>query len=297
MTILIVGGAGFIGKRLIRYIARQNPSHTVAALDSNADGLALLPDGVQRYTCDIRRGTDVRRVFNAAKPDLVIHTAALHYIPYCNDHILETLQTNVLGTWNILRAANMYGVKKVVFTSSAAVYASGDQIAESSPKALNDIYGFTKYVCELLIRGTLHCDWTMARLFNVYGPGDEIPHLIPELFAQLRTSSQVILGNIETKRDYVFVDDVCAALLLLAERQEANRSIYNVGTGRSYSAREVVQTLEGLLEKTIEITTTRRKFRVGDKPVLCANSARLRHVGWETRHTLAEGLSVMRNEF
>src|SRR5262249_50082592 len=138
---------------------------------------------------DLRDGRMVEKVVQDTHPDFVIHLAALHFIPYCNAHPLETLQVNVVGTQNLLEALRPCPPASLVIASSAAVYPIRDHAnTEESQIGPTDIYGLTKWTNEQQLQlfarqVTTRC--AAARLFNVFGPHETNPHVIPEIVDQM----------------------------------------------------------------------------------------------------------------
>ena len=167
-------------------------------------------------------------VMERADAQVVIHLAALHFIPACNRDPQRAIRVNVDGTQGVLKAAaDAASVVGVVVASTAAVYApSTEAHSESSTIGPTDIYGLTKLwseqLAELFARSTGK-SVGIARLFNVFGPGETNPHLIPTIVRQLQQGPELRLGNLSTKRDYVYVEDVARGLIALAESVRRRR--------------------------------------------------------------------------
>ena len=123
------------------------------------------------------------RMLNSAfldfSPEIVVHLAAIHFVPYCNENPSKTLKVNVVGTQNVLNCCLKTGVQGILFTSSAAVYPMVDRaLSEDEPPGPKDIYGLSKLLGEMLLINfcSLHrMQCAITRLFNVYGPRDEFP--------------------------------------------------------------------------------------------------------------------------
>ena len=172
MRVLVTGGDGFVGRRLM------------AGLDDDA------------LNIDIVHGLDVREEKALAwvrdyDPEIVFHLAAKHHVPWCREHPEETLSVNVDGT-DALLASLGPSIRSVVLASSAAVYGWGEQpFFEDSLPAPADVYGKSKVAAEQLLQGfssrfpKARC--VAARLFNVVGPGDRTPHIVPDMAARSRS--------------------------------------------------------------------------------------------------------------
>ena len=296
MRILVTGASGFIGTPL-----------TGLAFDGGNEvlGMDMVPprEGrVGHQTTDIRDEAAVRRVMSDFRPETVVHLAALHYIPYCNDHPDETVATNVAGTRNVLLASQESGVRRVVFASTAAVYRPSDEAhGEEAEVCPIDIYGLTKAFGEDLAKGLSSRDVEVvtARIFNVYGPGDPNPHVIPEIIDQLRPqlrnrsdSAQLSLGNLSPARDYVHVSDVAKALYVLLQTSSTS-NIFNIGSGIATSVLNLVEVFQELLGVPLEIEQSEGRIRPLDRPHLRADAARLRAEGWLPTTDLRSGLRAL----
>jgi len=295
-TILVTGGAGFIGRALVAQAARGGCR--VVVVDNlcvgSLDGIALGGRTTFRDV-DITDAAAVRTLMEEEKPHVVFHLAAHHFIPYCNEHPGETLRVNVEGSYTVLAEAARAGVGHCVLASSGAIYPSRDEeLSEDLAPHPVDVYGLSKLLMEEVAQHASRT-WGMrcvlARLFNVYGPGETHPHLIPEVLAALRREPVVRLGNIFTKRDYIFVDDVARLLLACSEIETEQLVTVNVGTGTEYSAQEIVEIAGNLLGAKIDIVVDQSRQRAVDKLHQRADTRRLSQLTGATAETpLRDGL-------
>ena len=259
----------------------------------------LLPDVETRLTVvegDIVDQAHLVRVARSWHPDVVIHLAGIHYIPYCNAHRMETLRVNGEGTQSVLEACRVAGIQRVVAASSAAVYGISDRInCESDTPDPDDIYGISKVLTETLLR-QYHREFGMAccaaRLCNVYGPNETNPHVIPEILGQLARSDEIQLGNLDVYRDFVYVKDVARALMALARARHIGFGIFNVGTGQEYSIREVVQACSEAVGHELHVQSVSSRRRRVDRPHLRADCSLMTQVAdWRAQYGLREGLA------
>lgn len=230
---------------------------------------------------------------------VVVHLAALHYIPDCNRRPTETIRTNALGTDAVLRACT--GVDRVVIASTAAVYGPSDGANhEDDALAPIDIYGVSKQVAEALARRFADATGTptlAARLFNAVGPRETNPHVVPHILASLQSSDVVPLGNLEPRRDYVHVADVADALALLCEVDAQRFEVFNVGSGVEYSVVELVALIEGLLGRRIEVRSTSDRQRRVERAHLLADIRKIEaRTGWTPGRSLREALAEAARE-
>jgi len=294
VKVLLTGASGLIGRACARLIDERG--HDVLATDLNPlpDGFADLP----WRRLDVRQGAQVRRAFAAFAPDAVVHLAARHFIPWCERHPAATLHTNVVASQNAIAGARAAGAARFVFASSAAVYAPSQlPLAESAALGPDDIYGTSKVMGEQLVRLAAQSeqafDAVVLRLFNTIGPGDPNPHLVPRLLQEVRAcGARVRLGNLQSVRDFVHVEDVARAILAAVERELPGLSTVNVGSGRGRSVGDVVRVLGDLVGRELEVVSVPAQRRVVDRPLLVADIARARALlEWEPDVSFAEGLA------
>ena len=301
MVCLVTGGCGFVGSALVRRLVAEGQEVVVVDDMSRGSPENLGPsrDQVKVVEEDVTAGLD--QILASFQPETVFHLAAVHFIPDCDADPLRCLHVNVEGTRAVLEAtATLPHPASVVLASSAAVYAPADgPHEEEDPLGPIDVYGYSKRWAEDLTwsfgirtgRGV-----GIARLFNVFGPGETNPHFIPSLICQLQAGKTVRLGNLSSKRDYVFVDDVSDALVRLAGYCHSGQSvIINVGSGRAYDGHEVVQTLAGISVGPARSAPTVDPSRIRrvDRPSLLANhDLAYKALGWTPRTSLQDGLQA-----
>jgi len=300
MRCLVTGGCGFVGSALVRRLLAE--SHEVAVVDDLSRGapenIGPARYGVSVIERDVRDG--LAEIFGSFQPEVVFHLAALHFIPECDADPARCLHVNVEGTRAVLAAtAALSDRAAVVLASSAAVYAPLDGPLSEERDSLGpvDVYGYSKRWAEELAADFAARTGTavgIARLFNVYGPGETNDHFIPSLICQLQAGESVRLGNLSSRRDYVFVDDVAEALLRLAlQCAEGHSATVNVGSGRAYAGHEVVAAVAGLASgrPALAPVTDLTRLRRVDRPLLLADTAlAAKLLDWTPRTSLLDGL-------
>lgn len=300
--VLVTGGAGFIGNAVVRELLAK--SYDTAVIDDLSFGtraMALVPDA-RFHEIDIRNAADVDLVIGNFEPQWVIHLAAIHFIPYCDQHPFAAAEINVQGTINVLEALKKCpAVERIVFASTAAVYPVVDApiVEDVRPHPL-DIYGMTKLAGEYVVREFQAATQKTAfvcRLFNAFGPHETNAHLIPEIHRQLRDGARsVALGNLDPRRDFVHTSDVARAIRLLLESSMVGYNVFNVGSGSAYSVREIVHAFERAAGHTISIEQDPKRTRKSDRPNLVANISKLTSAtGWTPDVTLDAGLAALLN--
>ncbi len=296
--VLVTGGAGFVGSHVCDELSLLD--HEIVVLDDLSRGNeAWLPHGAELRRADIRNRDAVLDAFRDVRPQIVVHLAALHFIPAVDEAPRVAEEINVDGTANVVAACYDVRPDVLVFASTAAVYPNlAEPISEQTSLAPLDLYGRTKaagerLVADLAARTAIRC--VAARLFNAVGPRETNPHVIPEIIAQLRGGAhELSLGSLEPRRDYIDVRDVAAAIMMLALGAGEGFAAYNVGTGRGVSVREIVAACERVLVRTVPVRTDPARVRPVDRPSLVADVAAIREAfGWSAQRTFAETLAEL----
>jgi UDP-glucose 4-epimerase len=300
--VLVTGGAGFIGSHLVEALLGHGDD--VSVLDNLSRGRSVwLSSEVRLHEGDIRDDVAVQRVLARSAPDVVVHLAAMHFIPAVDDAPDLARDVNVEGTRVLLKALRAQHVDLLLFASSAAVYPDLEgPIDESCPPGPIDLYGRTKVEGEQVV-GAFERETSarllVARIFNVIGTRETNPHVVPDLIGQLRDgAAKVRVGNLRSRRDYTDVRDVALALQGLVDADATG--IFNVGSGRSLSVSDLVRECEGILGRRITVEVDARRVRRTDRAELVADAGRLREAtGWQParspRDTLAELLAASDN--
>ena len=300
MRVLVTGGGGFVGRPLCSQLVQE---HEVLVLDSFRFGRQRVesPDlaGVEFVELDLLDAEAVASEVRRFRPDAILHLAAIHYIPECEQNPTGAFATNVRGTVNLL--ASCPENCRFLFVSSAAVYQpSLEPHREDDPVVATpgDLYGLTKLHGEHYTRYFARergFAATIVRLFNVIGPGETNPHLLPEIAAQLEAGRRRIeLGNLTPRRDYLHVLDAAYGFAQLAVHgcsRPGEVEIYNLGRGQSWSVEDVVKAFSDALGEEVEIVVDQDRVRKVDRPNLCADHTRLARVlGWAPERTLVDAV-------
>ena len=299
--VLVTGGAGFVGSHLVDLLVTEGADVSVVDDLSRGRHAWLHPDA-ELHQIDLRDPDAVRGAIEATRPDAVVHLAALHFIPAVDGAPELAWEINVTGTRVVADALAGHPPELLLFASTAAVYPDrAGPIAETCTVGPVDLYGRTKVEGERIVTALEARTGTrplIARLFNVIGPRETNPHVIPEVVAQLRGGDTVVrLGNVETRRDYTDVRDVADALRRLLAVPRDAPSTLNIGSGRSVSVVEVVELCGEILGRPLEIESEPRRRRAQDRAELVADP-RLLHetTGWQPRVPLRETLTALLDE-
>ena len=302
--VLVIGGAGYIGAHVAHDLISSG--YEVRILDDFSNGLESRVAGIQ----DIHRADvlDRKAVFAAMKGvDSVIHLAAKKAVGESVENPLKYYDNNVGGILNVLAAMSAEGVKRIVFSSTAAVYAPNDKdsISEDDPTIPLSPYGATKLLSEEIITAVGHAEHLSSislRYFNVVGAGadhlgdNSRDNLVPKVFQALEEgkSPEIFGDDYPTPdgtciRDYIHVSDLSKSHLaaLTAIENEELHEVFNVGSGSGYSVQEVIGQIEQSIGRSTHAKTVGR--RAGDTPKLIAGVEKIRgELGWKPEKSLKE---------
>jgi UDP-glucose 4-epimerase len=302
--VLVTGGAGYVGSVCCEELLCAG--HSVTVVDDLSTGLReAIPHAATFYEADIANYALMRSMFSRTKFDAVFHFAAKALVPESVTNPGIFFQQNVAGGISFLEAVRAAGIRRFVFSSSAAVYGSPPTIPidEDAMKNPANAYGETKLMLERALQWYAAAyKWTVVamRYFNAAGatatagerhdPETHIIALLLQTAAGERDSFTIYGEDYETPdgtciRDYVHVSDIAAAhLLSLQSRNTATLNAYNIGCGKGYSVREVIRAVEDVTGSKIPVRHGPR--RLGDPAVLCASPAKLmRELRWQPRRS------------
>jgi len=319
-NVLVTGGAGFIGHHLVKRLSAMGCNITIIDNLSNANGIFLhkiksaiqasrvstsrfvsLNDNetndVSFYAEDIRNKEDLIEIFKGEEIDTCVHLASKISVPESITNPGDTIDVNIKGTFNVLEACSKTNVKNLVFSSSSAVYGEPKTLPISEREQLDPLspYGASKIAGEALVasfRNTAKIQNAVSiRIFNVFGEEQSFRYAgVITKFAERLSASlpPIIYGDGDQTRDFIFVDDVVSAIVLLAgvadKIQEEKSSSYpssyahilNVGTGKALKIRDLAQMMIKIFELDLEPVFT--EPRRGDIVNSLADISRLKIV-------------------
>lgn len=307
MNVLVSGGAGYIGSHAVQRLL--NSGHHAVVIDNLFRGhREAVPDTVPFYQLDTRDTPGVQSILSDEKVDCVMHFAALTYV---NESVADPLtyyDTNTAGTISLLRAIQAGGVKKMVFSSTAAAYGEPESLplTEDTFKSPINPYGWSKLMIEQVLSdyAAANKDFSFAalRYFNVAGCSldgslgedhDPETHLIPlVLFAALGKRDAITIFGEDYPtpdgtciRDYIHVVDlVDAHVVVMDALKPGDQRFYNLGIGRGLSVKEIIDTAKKVTG--IDLAVQAGPRRPGDPAILYANVDKIaRELGWHARIT------------
>lgn len=308
MNILVTGGAGYIGSATAAKLIEEG--HKVTVLDSLVTGhIEAVPAGAVFVQADLSDQLAMEQVFSSSKFDAILHFAAFIEAGESMKDPAKFFQNNLINTLNLLKTATSYGVSKIVFSSTAAVFRSSEEpLDEESAIEPANAYGFTKLAVEQSLewyRKIHGLRYAVLRYFNASGALPDRgeahqpeSHLIPRIMqvALGQADHAVIFGTDYPTpdgtciRDYIHISDLVSAhILALNALSEKDKLVYCLGSGNGYSVREVIGMVEKVSGKTIKVLEMDR--RAGDAARLIASSKRIKtELGWKPQKDTLEDI-------
>ena len=302
--VLVTGAGGFIASHLVEeLVGRGAKVRAFVRYNSRGDPglLVQLPkqtlNEVEIIAGDLR---DLPAVSEACQGiSHVLHLGALIAIPYSYQHPAEVVETNVLGTMNVLLAARSANVERVVHTSTSEVYGTAlyVPIDENHPLQGQSPYSASKIGADKLAESfyrSYNLPVVTIRPFNTYGPRQSARAVIPTVISQVINGSTVHIGSLETRRDFTYVMDTVSGFLKCGEAPGIEGQTINLGTGSENTVREIVEKVIQISGKQIELVIDQDRLRPEKSEVmrlLSDNSKAKQLLGWEPQVNLGEGLS------
>jgi len=304
-SILVTGGAGFIGSNFVQLVLRERAGWQVVNLDAltyagNLENLSAI-EAQPAYAFvhgDICEPSDVARAFGACRaPVSVVHFAAESHVDRSIQSGLPFVRANMLGTQVLLDEARARGVERFVHVSTDEVYGSlgaSGKFTEETPLAPNSPYSASKTASDLLVRAAYHTHrfpGIITRCSNNYGPYQFPEKLIPLMIANASEDKELpVYGDGQNVRDWLYVEDHCEALLAVLERGQPGE-VYNIGGNNEYPNLEIVRLILRTLAKP-ETLVRFVKDRPGHDRRYAIDASKIaRELGWRPREDFDSGLA------
>ena len=302
--ILVTGAGGFIGSHLVeaflnlsaevRTFVRYNSRNHWGFLEE------LPPEkksGIKIISADLR---DYHAVEKATRNvDIVFHLAALIGIPYSMVFPNDVVETNVIGTLNILKASLENNVPKIIHTSTSEVYGTAQYspIDESHPLNPQSPYAASKIAADKLAESffrSYNLPVSILRPFNTFGPRQSLRAIIPTIITQLLKDNKVVVGNLKPSRDFTFVADTVRGFLAIAKKEGVEGQTFNLGTKKDITIKKLILLISELIGVKPEIAVDDQRIRGNNSEVMrliSDNSKALQILDWQPKYTLDEGLT------
>ena len=305
-NILITGSDGFVGSHLVERLLEENCSIRAFVFYNSSNKWGWL-DSLEKEQLnkinviagDIRDYNMVNKTVKGV--DIVCHLAALIGIPYSYIAPESYIDTNVKGTLNIIQAAKINNVKKVIITSTSETYGSAlyVPIDEKHPYQPQSPYSASKIAADaiaLSYYNSFNTPVSIIRPFNIYGPRHSARAVIPTIITQiLQKTDKIELGNLTSTRDFTYVKDTCEAYVKSIKTDNIEGEIINIGNSKEISIKDLAEKIKDLMHSNAEIKsrTERKRIKSSEVNRLNAdNSKALRLINWKPKYSLDDGLKL-----
>jgi len=303
-NVLVTGAGGFIGSSLVQSLVEHGAAVRAFVRYNSRGDIGLLQllnpdiyDAIDIIPGDIR---DSNAIASAAKNvDTIIHLGALISIPYSYVHPVEVVESNVLGTLNVLQACRTQGCR-LVHTSTSEVYGTAlrTPIDEDHPLQGQSPYSASKIGADKLVESYVRSFDVQAvtiRPFNTYGPGQSARAVIPTIITQALTQDVIHLGNLHAKRDFTYLSDTVNGFLKAAQLEQFNGEVINLGSGAEISIGELADLIIEIIGRPVSIKLEQERLRPDKSEVMrliSDNSKARQFLNWQPKVDIREGLSL-----
>jgi len=301
---LVTGAGGFIGSHLTEELVRQGEDVRAFVRYNSRDDRGLLEElpkeirsQVDVVMGDLKDPEGVRKAVRGCRK--IFHLGALIAIPYSYVHPFDFVQTNVVGTANLLNAClETSDVERIVHTSTSEVYGTAryTPIDEKHPLQAQSPYSASKIAADKLAESyflSFNLPVATLRPFNTFGPRQSLRAVIPTIISQALEGKRIKLGNTTPRRDFLFVKDTVRGFIALGKCEEAIGKTVNIGVGQDISIEEVMKKILGLMGKEAQVETEGQRIRPEKSEVMqLLSDTRLAQTlfQWAPRYTLEDGL-------
>ena len=284
-SFLVSGSQGFIGSHLIEQLLSKSK---VIGVNSVLDKRRKHYHPLKKNILNIKL-SDIPHDFSK-----VIHLAAMTDVNYCSMHPQQCIMTNVMGTKKILDLA----LKKdadFLYVSTSHVYGKPKRlpVSENDPLYPSSVYAASKLLGEAMAESyakSYGMNVNIVRLFSVYGPKSP-PFLVTSKICSQIETKRIRLGNISSKRDFIFIKDAIDAIKIVL-RKSKGFNVFNVGTGKSTSIKTICEKLIKISGKRVPLEIDDALLRQNDVPDIFSNNKKLKKLGWSPKIPLDIGLKI-----
>ena len=299
LRVLVTGGAGFIGSEITAQLSRQGS--TVTVFDNFSSGKIEYVDslnGVAVVRGDVCDRETVAKVVR--DQEIVIHLAALPFIPDSYYYPDEFFRVNAMGSVNILwQCIQSKSVERFVQVSSSEVYGTAlyRPMDERHPTLPHSTYAVSKLAADraaFAMHKEHRYPVVVVRPFNSYGPRVTQPYVVPEIASQLLSGRRAVaLGNTDAVRDFTYVEDTARAIILAGIENQSVGETINIGTGQGVSVRDLAVLMAKILGKEVNIHFDERRLRPYDVGELICDFKKAHGIlNWSPTVSLEEGLKM-----
>ncbi|OTP09512.1 UDP-glucose 4-epimerase [Enterococcus sp. 10A9_DIV0425] len=303
--ILITGGAGFIGSTLANHLGTENEVIVIDDLSMGDKGNLDLSKNIVFIKGDVTDEKRMEQLLSEHQFDYIFHLAAVASVADSVARPIETHRVNFESVLMLLEMIRKYQLqlKRIVFSSSAAVYGDEPTLPKKEESVIRPLtpYAIDKFAAEQYVLDYCHLydvPGSAVRFFNVYGPNQNptspysgvISILVDRYKKQLagQETSFTIFGDGSQSRDFVYVEDVIDALILVSKEEKALGQQFNVGTGKSTTLLELIHTIDEVLD--VKLVLEYQDERAGDIRDSLADISKINSIGYQVKHNVLKGM-------
>ncbi|MBN2119183.1 MAG: GDP-mannose 4,6-dehydratase [Anaerolineales bacterium] len=303
--VLVTGAGGFIASHLVERLVQEGARvRAFVRYTSRSDVglLRFLPSDVFSQLEIVRGDLRDAEAVGAAVRDMetLFHLGALIAIPYSYVHPREVIETNVMGTLNVLMAAREFKPRRIVHTSTSEVYGTAryTPIDEAHPLQGQSPYSASKIGADKIAESfyrSFDVPIVILRPFNTYGPRQSARAIIPTIITQALTRPEIHLGSLEPSRDFTYVGDTVEGFLCAASANEIFGQEVNLGNDNTIRIGDLVDKILSMLGKSAKVVTETQRMRPSKSEVMklwASNQKAAEILGWKPRVSLDEGLRL-----
>lgn len=302
--VLVTGAGGFIGSHLVERLVQEG-AHVRAFVRYNSRGdPGILSQVSPEILAQVELiGGDLRDLpalmAVSRKTDILFHLGAIIAIPYSYLHPAEVVESNVLGTLNILLAARENEIGRIIHTSTSEVYGTAQRVPidETHPLQGQSPYSASKIGADKLVE-SFYCAYNLpvvtVRPFNTYGPRQSTRAIIPTIITQALTQPVVRIGNLEARRDFTYVSDTVSGFLCAAETEGVEGHTFNLGTGSDIRIGDLAEKIIRIIGRQVDFAIDPQRLRPEKSEVqrlISDNRLARQWLGWAPAIDLDAGLS------
>lgn len=302
-NVFITGAGGFIGSHLTERLLELGANLKLLVKYNSRNDWGMLeilePEKQQEFQVisgDLKDSDVIRQ--ETRETDIIFHLGSLISIPYSYIHPRETIETNILGTLNVLTAARENQIEKVIHTSTSEVYGTARYVPidEKHPLQGQSPYSASKIGADKIAE-SFHLSYDLpvatVRPFNTYGPRQSSRAVIPTIISQAITQERIFLGSLHPTRDYTYVKDLVEAYVKTAATDKSIGEVINIGSNFEISIGDLAHKILSIINEDIIIAHDQSRVRPQDSEVerlYCDNSKAKKILKWSPETGFEEGL-------
>ena len=295
--VLITGGAGFIGVNFVyKFLDLGYEVNLLEKQRVNLWRLEDIKEKIKFHYIDLKNSNKLGSLITYLKPQIILHFAALGTYPRKQQGVKEIIETNLLGTINLVNACSKIKFKCFINTGSSSEYGIKERpMKENDLLEPNNLYGITKAAATMYCQNTarkLGLPIVTVRPFAVYGYFEEKERLIPTVIKSCLTNKELKLSSSESVRDFIFIEDVISAYLTIIENiQEIKGEIFNLGTGKQATIKEVVNLVKKITKSDVKPQYGQAKPAQTEPKNWVADISKIKKIlNWQPKYNLKDGL-------